>query len=254
MKQFIRKLKKLIQPANEVSFPYIYNQPEFNLRFKINNQIEEFRLKEWGGEKEYVSEVLGDLKKDDVFYDVGASVGLFSTIAAKVLTEGHVVSFEPDPENLKCLKENLQLNDLKNFSAQHLAVGERSGKMKLYTAGSNAFSPSLQKVNGIDSFIEVDVRSVDELLASENLPFPTVVKIDIEGAEMIALKGMFKTLSSKNRPRMLLIEIHPDFLPAFDSSPEEILEYLEKLNYSLAEKTQRENQILCKLVSESSVG
>ena len=122
--------------------------------------------------------------------------------------------------------------------------------MKLYTSGSNGYSPSLQKVNGINSFIEVDVQSIDNLLESNEIEEPNVIKIDIEGAEMIALKGMKRLLESNKRPRTLFIELHPDFLPSFSTTTEEIFEYLSQFNYTITESVKREKQILCKLTSK----
>jgi FkbM family methyltransferase len=229
-------------------YPIIHKNELYNISFIINNNIEDFRLRNWGGEKDYVIEMMKSLKEDDVFYDIGSSVGLISTIAAKCLTKGRVISFEPDLENLKSLKENLRLNKLINCKVLNIALGDKKDKLKLYTSGSNGFSPSLQKVNGIDSFVEIEVDTIDNLILKENLPFPDVIKIDIEGAEFMALCGMDKLLKSKENPRVIFIEIHPDFLPFFETSKDEILVYLNSLDYKMEHLIERERQVLCKLV------
>lgn len=254
IKKLIKKLKKIIYKSNtynvEKSYPYIHIEVEQQLQFVINNPIEEFRLKNWGGEKDYVLQMINELEVNDIFYDIGSSVGLVSINAAKKLTNGKVYSFEPDPENILRLNENYKINNLKNYSIQNIAVGDTKAKMKLYTSGSNGYSPSLQKVNGINSFIEVDVQSIDNLLESNEIEEPNVIKIDIEGAEMIALKGMKRLLESNKRPRTLFIELHPDFLPSFSTTTEEIFEYLSQFNYTITESVKREKQILCKLTSK----
>ena len=229
-------------------YPIIHKNELYDISFIINNRIEDFRLRNWGGEKDYVIEMMKSLKEDDVFYDIGSSVGLISTIAAKCLTKGRVISFEPDLENFKCLKENLRLNGLMNCKVLNLALGDKKDKLKLYTSGSNGFSPSLQKVNGIDSFVEIEVDTIDNLIVKENLPFPDVIKIDIEGAEFMALCGMDKLLKSKDNPRVIFIEIHPDFLPFFDTTKDEILVYLNSLDFKIEHIIEREKQVLCKLV------
>src|SRR5690606_37350626 len=132
-----------------------------------------------------------------------------------------------------------KINGLTNFSIQQLAVGETTGKMKLYTAGSNAFSPSLQKVNGIDTSIEVNIESIDNLIRQDKVPFPTAIKIDIEGAEMMAFQGMKGLLSGAKKPRILFIELHPEFLPSFKTSTEEILAFLSTFDYTMAENINR---------------
>lgn len=225
-------------------YPYIFKESE--LIFRINNAIEEFRLANWGGEKEYVLDMMASLKSDDVFYDIGSSVGLVSIHAANRLTNGKVISFEPDPENQKCLKENYKLNKLSNYKLMPIAVGETLDKLKLYTSGSNGFSPSLQKVNGIENTIEVEVNSIDNLISRKEIPYPNVIKIDIEGAEFIALKGMKNLLLSNEKPRIIFVELHPVFLPSFNTSVTEILEFMEQFAYKITERVERDKQVLCK--------
>jgi FkbM family methyltransferase len=237
-------------PKEETRFPYLFHQIENDVCFNINNHIEEFRLKDWGGELEYVSNMISKLKNNDIFLDVGSSVGLISIIASKHLTEGKVISIEPDPENKQKLQENYKINNLMNYSILQIAVGDTIDKLLLYTSGSNGYSPSLQKVNGIESTIEVDVNTIDNLLESNLIDLPTVVKIDIEGAEFMALKGMEKLLNSIYKPRLIFVEIHPEFLPAFNTNVEEIMSYMNNFNYKLSENIIREKQILCEFIAQ----
>lgn len=246
-KIFNKKNNDPISNTVKEKYPFIYHENEYSLKYCINNPIEEFRIVSWGGEEAYVKQMVAELKSNDVFFDIGSSVGLVSVMAADKLTNGIVISFEPDPENLVRLKKNFELNNLKNFIIQPLAVGELKTKMRLYTDGSNANSPSLHQVNGIERTIMVEVDSIDRLLRDEIVPFPTVIKMDIEGAEMLALKGMEELLNSGNRPRILYIEIHPDFLPSFGTDSNEIFEYLEGFKYTVLENVQRNKQILCTL-------
>jgi FkbM family methyltransferase len=245
---FKKAINLILGEDKYITYPFTWHNTEYDINFEINNGVEDFRLRQWGGEKDYVTEMMDLLKKDDIFYDIGSSVGLISVIAAKCLTNGTVISFEPDKENLKCLNENYSINNLSNYKILNLAVGDEKGILKLYTSGSSGFSPSLEKVNGIDTFVEVEVETIDYLIEKENLPFPTIVKIDIEGPEFMALKGMNNLLSSENRPRIVFIELHPEFLPSFNTSVEEVLNYLSTFNYSIEQKIVREKQVLCKLI------
>lgn len=242
-------LKKIIKRNVTSNFPYINYNEEFSLNFEVNNSIEEFRLTNWGGEKEYTIKMVKNFKEDDVVYDIGSSVGLVSVISASIVKNGKVISFEPDPENIKRLKNNYIINDLTNYEIKEMAVGETQGKLKLFTKGSNGNSPSLKPINGIESFIETEVNSIDYLISQKEIPYPDVIKIDIEGAEIIALKGMKNLLSSDKRPRLIFIEIHPEFLPSFGSNTEDIFELLAKYDYKFVEKIETHNQILCKLES-----
>lgn len=250
LSKIVWKLKRAFSKnKSSKKYPFTFYNTDYGVYFEINNSIEDFRLAKWGGEKDYVIDLISDVKENDIFYDIGSSVGLISVIAASVVKKGKIVSFEPDPENLQKLKVNFKLNNLTNYTPQPIAVGDSKGKLQLYTQGSNGYSPSLKPVNGIQRQIEVEVNSIDNLIDADIIPYPDVVKIDIEGAEFLALKGMEKLLSSTKRPRLIFLELHPKFLPAFNCSSQDIYDFLKKFNYTLAENIQREDQILCKLVS-----
>lgn len=242
-------LSKILGRKAKSRFPYVNHNDIFSLNFEVNNRVEEFRLTEWGREKEYTISMVKKFKEDDIVYDIGSSVGLVSVISASIVKKGKVISFEPDPENVKKLKTNYFINGLTNFEIKEMAVGETEEKLKLFTQGSNGASPSLQQVNGIENFIETEVNSIDHLIRQKEIPYPDVVKIDIEGAEMIALKGMSNLLSSAKRPRLIFLEIHPKFLPSFDCTTEDIFEFIEKYNYEITAKIDRHDQILCELQS-----
>lgn len=245
-----RLLRRLffIRPKTKGRFPFKWRNPDYEVIFNIKNSVEEFRLMHWGGEKEYVMEMTDELSDNDIFFDIGSSVGLNSILAAKKLKQGKVVSFEPDPENVSSLVGNYRVNHLSNYTIKPIAVGDQKTIMKLYTKGSNGYSPSLRKVNGIENFIEVKVDTIDDLIERKEIPYPTVIKIDIEGAELMALKGMKKLLSSPKRPRLVFLEIHPEYLKSFNASVEDVLGFLSTLEYTKIKEAVTHNQVLCKLV------
>ena len=260
--RIIRKIKNLLKMlfANKSvkkKYPFINIQSvkeitERDIKFEVNNGIERFRLVQWGDEKEYVLSMINSLNDKDIFLDIGSSVGLISVLAAFKLSKGMVISIETDPENLKCLIRNYQINNLTNYQLINSAAGETKTKMQLFTSGSNGFSPSLKQVNGIESSISVEVNTIDNLVEEGTIPVvPTVVKIDIEGAEMMALKGMHKLLAGSQRPRLLFIELHPKFLGQFGTSVDEIFSFLKNINYDLVERIDRDEQILCKLEAKN---
>jgi FkbM family methyltransferase len=249
------KIKGLFKPATHrisKKFPYTHvfkvsSISKSPILFLINNPIEEYRLVHWGDEKEYVLSMIDCVREDDVFLDIGSSVGLISILAALKASKGKVVSIEPDPENFVCLNINYGLNNITDNIALQLAVGYEKSSMELYSRGSNDLSPSLRKVNGINETINIQVESVDDLIKSGTIPFPTIIKIDIEGAEMMALQGMKELLNSESKPRIIFIEIHPNFLESFNTSESEVKDFLANLDYKIIDYTQRDDQILCKL-------
>jgi len=151
------------------------------------------------------------------------------------------------------LIRNFDLNDNGNFIECRLAAGTGKGRLKLFTNGSNDFSPSLKPVNGINNEVEIDVDSIDNLISNRRIPCPNVVKIDIEGAEFLALSGMRNLLQSENRPRIIFVEIHPDFLDSFDTSVNEIFEFMEYCGYCVKDRILRDSQLLCEFVVKSKI-
>jgi hypothetical protein len=64
----------------------------------------------------------------------------------------------------------------------------------------------------------------------------------------MALQGMSQLLKSKNKPRLIYLEVHPDFLEAFNTSTQQIFDFISEHGYKIAKQTQRDNQILCNLI------
>lgn len=136
-------------------------------------------------------EIAARLKYSDVFYDVGANVGFFSLLAS--YRAAQVVAFEPAPRNVELLRHNLALNGRLNVTIVQAAVSDSAGKERFAT-GRSASQGRLG-----DAGYEVKLVSLD----SQNLPPPSVIKMDIEGAESLALLGA-KKLLRKHKPVIFL--------------------------------------------------
>ncbi len=245
-----KTLKKIL---NKYRYPYTCSHEGLvsgkTIRFRVNNPVEMFRLQKFGGEKDQLEALLALLRKDDVLYDIGSSVGAWSIPAAAKASGGKVLSFEPDPENRQRLLANYELNALSNYQIMPVALGDKPGELELFTAGAYAASPSLRPVNKISTSIKVKIETVDDLIARKEIPLPTVVKIDIEGAEMMALQGMSGLLRSDKKPRALVLELHPLFLPAFGTDLTAIFKFLIENGYKIAELASREDQVICTWVN-----
>ena len=241
-----KTLKKIL---NKFRYPYTCTHAGLvdgrSIQFHVNNPVEMFRLQKFGGEKDQLEALLALLRNDDVLYDIGSSVGAWSIPAAAKLSKGKVISFEPDPENRQRLQSNYELNGLTNFQTMPIALGDKPGELELFTAGAYAASPSLRPVNKISTSIKVKIETVDDLIARKEIPMPTVVKIDIEGAEMMALQGMSNLLRSNQKPRALVLELHPLYLPAFDTNLTAIFKFLIEDGYQISELASREDQVIC---------
>ncbi len=144
-----------------------------------------------------------------VVLDVGANVGFYTIIAAKhVGPSGRVVAFEPVESTVQALRHNVTLNDFAHVDVHALALGSITGTTD-FLVGRNATQSRIASVgapSGVSTRIRVDVAALDDLIAEGLVPAPDVIKMDIEGAEIDALAGMYKTLRLR-RP-VLLCEMH----------------------------------------------
>jgi FkbM family methyltransferase len=134
-----------------------------------------------------------------VVYDIGAHVGFYTLLAARLAgPEGQVYAFEPFPPNYDYLNRHVQLNGLRTVATYKQAVSDTIGTL-VFQPGANTYTGHLvEKVPGPND-IAVKVVTVDGIIAAGTLPPPDFVKVDVEGFEMNALRGM-ERLIRKNHP------------------------------------------------------
>lgn len=138
------------------------------------------------------------LKEGDIVIDGGAYLGEFTLYAAKVVGNGgKVIAFEPDPLNYKKLLENISLNNLDNVIAINKGLYSENTNLKFYndsSGGSFLISEDLEsKPNDI---VEVPVVKLDDEMNRLGIQKVDFIKMDIEGAEIEALKGCKRLLES----------------------------------------------------------
>ena len=144
-----------------------------------------------------------------VFFDVGANIGFFTVLGARLVgPQGRVVAFEPVPACARAVARNIELNGFGHAEIREEAVGARSGSARLLVVGEASWSHLASTGRHADVRDEIDVAvvSIDELVAAGAIPPPDVVKIDTEGAELQAIAGMRATIAS-HRPA-IVCELH----------------------------------------------
>lgn len=180
------------------------------------------------------------IRHGDTVFDVGANIGLYGRFIVQAFGAGKLVAVEPMSENRPLLQANLDLGRINDRSViMPLALGDVDADEKLQIDRMTTGSAALDRVTGgqpSESHAQyglgaeteiVRVRTLDSLLRDEpSLPKPTVIKIDIEGAEAMALRGMQHTLRT-HTPR-LVIELHNPL-----SVRREVIEFLSGLGYHL---------------------
>lgn len=207
--------------------------------FEVTSPVESFRIEKFGDEEEFTRKILAELRKDDVFFDIGASVGFVTIHAARIAQK--VVSFEPDPHIQARLQNNISLNHFQNVQVVGWAVSDHAGEVDFYTDGVEGASPSLREV-GRRGKIVLPSDAIDHALSAGLIPSPDVIKVDIEGAEMLCFRGMKELFESDKAPRTIFLEIHPEFLVNFGSSEKEVVDFLAERGYTVFEETLRDRQ------------
>jgi FkbM family methyltransferase len=198
-----------------------------------------FRARSFGQEEEFLQCVINAISPGDVFFDIGSSIGLYAIHAA--MLNAKVVAFEPDPYYRKRLLKNIKINKQeKSIRVIDWAVSDHEGTVVLYTDGVDGNSPSLV-MDGKRQTVCVPTMSIDNAIHTGEIPYPTIIKMDIEGAEMKALLGMNRLLASKVAPRMLFIEFHPEMLNELGSTIDECIRYVESFRY---QKTWMQNRAM----------
>ena len=161
----------------------------------------------WTGHYELPTQeaIARELRQGDVFWDVGANAGFFSLLACRIVgPAGNVVSFDPDPRNCQSMQEACALNDLRNWSIVPQAISSDPGMVSFcYNEQGDSFG-HLGKLGGGNDCIEVEATTLDR--AVKAFRPPQVIKMDIEGAEGLAMIGSSHMLNSI-RPTWI-IELH----------------------------------------------
>lgn len=137
------------------------------------------------------------LQKGDTVVNAGANVGLFTIKAAKeVGNQGRVVAIEPDADNVEFLERNVNRAGLKNVIIVPKGLWRGKDKLKLYLAPSPGLHSLIKKTES--GFVIIEVDTLDNILRELGIKKVDFVKMDIEGAEIQALKGMQEVLQSSD--------------------------------------------------------
>jgi FkbM family methyltransferase len=196
----------------------------------------------WFSEREMLSGILSRICPEDVFLDVGSNLGLFAIFAAKVVgPRGTVLAFEPEAVAYSRLTENVRLNGLGNVKVFKMALSDGRTTCKLILGDPEAVGQSAHLGEDAGPSESVESAEYDWLVSSQSLPIPRIVKMDIEGHEFAALRGMRATLSNP-ACSALFCEIHPPVLPS-GVSAENVLELIRSYGFDSVRTSKRSTEI-----------
>jgi FkbM family methyltransferase len=197
--------------------------PYFNWRHRISYLYQ-------GLEPSVVRVASKILRRDETAVDIGANVGFLTRqFAAMVGKSGRVFAFEPDPATFAYLAYNTRR--LAQVECSAAAMSDRNGTMTLYLHPTSAMSNSLVNSWADAHPINVETFTFDAWAASINLGRIGLIKIDVEGAEPLVLRGMLKTLSLPQKPQIIT-----EFCPANlggTAAEEEIFQLFTDHGYQL---------------------
>ena len=216
----IHRVSHSILPVDQKVWARVESGPAAGIWLELNPRTGQSYLR--GEAEQAVQATLAErLRPGMIFYDLGANLGLFTLLAARlVTTTGKVFSFEPDPKNASNLRRNIQRNGFTNVTVVESGVWSSTGNFHFVAA--NADSPD----HGVGKFIEhapqgsgtlIPCVALDDFI--QTAPPPDAIKCDIEGAELEALRGAAKLLHSPRQP-WIIMETHS---PALDQAARAML-------------------------------
>jgi len=183
--------------------------------------------------------IKNNVKDGDNVIDLGANIGYFTLILAKLVgPTGKVFAFEPDPRNLALLKKNVEYNNYKNVIIVPKAVSNVNDKCTLYT-GQKTFGQNKiykPKNTKIQKFIPIDsetVRLDDFFKTNGLLDKISFIKMDVEGAEFLALSGM-KEILKLNKNIKIFTEAEISYLEDAGSSYDQFIDLLTENDFTFS--------------------
>jgi FkbM family methyltransferase len=181
--------------------------------------------------------ILNHVKPGWTCIDIGANIGSVSIpLWKRVGPTGRVISVEADPNHIDKIKANLRLNNCPDNYVDNVAIAESKGTVQLrcypessgwQTLGDPSFAKDHTSV-----VIDVPAINFEELLEIHRLGSVDFVKIDVEGAEILVLRGM-RTWLKKKEIGCVIFEVNHLMLEGMNSSVSELMSLWEEFDYEL---------------------
>lgn len=181
------------------------------------------------------------IRKDTILLDIGANVGYFTLIAAGIIEDGKVYSFEPENNNYEILLKNIELNGFKNIVPLRKAVSNSNGVTKLFKDKKNFGCHSLSKgnVHENNGFIEVETIALDSFLEKINFDHNRsnsnesniFVKLDVQGFESFVLEGAENLLKQSNI--VMMMEFWPEGIKNTGKDPLKLLNQIKSSGFQI---------------------
>jgi len=187
-------------------------------------------LKHRSWEPHITSWLARTLRPEHVFVDVGANIGYFTVLCAPLVSR--VIAFEPGSSSFRYCRENLKLNDVQNVELHPYGLWHENATLRIKRDDSSLMTAAIDRSGSTASGETIRSVAFDEFAASHlQLSRLDVVKMDIEGAELSALRGMTRTLA-RFRPAIVM-ELNRPALAALGGTVDDVWSLLTGLSYQI---------------------
>ncbi|WP_304451406.1 FkbM family methyltransferase [Nocardiopsis sp. YSL2] len=175
------------------------------------------------------------LNPGDTFIDVGANIGYYTMLASHLVGRaGRVVAIEPVPRFHRQLQAATRLNGARNVRTVNRAVAAGPGRVEMYLGGpGNLGGTSMVRPRTADEFFCVTTDALPDILTSAELQNVRLIKIDVEGAEEAALRGLTPALSRLHPDVELIIEVTPRTLAKQGTSVQGVIDPLREAGFHM---------------------
>ena len=173
------------------------------------------------------------LEKGHVVWDIGSNIGLYTILTSRAVSPGgQVVAFEPSPYSYKTTLKHIEINGLEDVASvrRHAISMDDGSVLEFGISEDNSADPTNRLHRPGGKMIEVPVESLDGIMTRSEREVD-FVKIDIEGAEMDALAGAEKLMTSDEWRPVILLAVHPMFLPEFGYETSQIADLVFDRDY-----------------------
>ena len=184
--------------------------------------------------------IKNEVKPGDVFYDIGANIGIYTILAARYAGDnGKVYAFEPHSANFTRLLDNIRVNNFEHIVKPcNFALHDKQGFFPFNYASGKAGTAESQLGSVIDAH-KVEFKPeiaelkyavpIDDLVTQEEFLPPQHIKIDVDGNELLILQGMRKLLAGSLRPKTIQVEINRPYRDG-------ILTFMSEHDYTLSDR------------------
>lgn len=216
----------------------MYLDKNDSLSLAVNNVYSEFEM----------DVIRNRIKKGDSVLDIGAHIGYFTLIFAEsVGNDGKVFAFEPEPTNFELLKKNVKINNYHNIVLEQKAVSDRNGRCELFvgqrSSGANRiYEPKKTRTQEF-KLILVDSIKLDDYFKDKSIGKIDFIKMDVEGAELLALYGM-RNILKENPDIVIITEFLKNSIEDAGLNPKEMLDFLYSQGFTIYLVDEQKKKIL----------